>query len=51
MILNSQIQIDDMSNEFLSIMIVEFSNWLRFDQSQKLNLCYEACQNEIESSQ
>ena len=38
MILNSQIQINDMSNEFLSIMIVEFLNWLRFDQSQKLNL-------------
>ncbi len=38
MILNSQIWIDDMSNEFLSIMIVEFLNWLRFDQSQKLDL-------------
>ena len=38
MILNSQIQINDMNNEFLSIMIIEFSNWLRFDQSQRLNL-------------
>ena len=38
MILNSQVWIDDMSNEFLSIMIIEFSNWLRFDQSQELNL-------------
>ncbi len=38
MILNSQVRIDDMSNEFFSIMTVKFSNWLRFDQSQKLNL-------------
>ncbi len=38
MILNSQVQIDDMSNEFFSIMIVKFSNWLRFDQSQRLDL-------------
>ncbi len=38
MILNSQVQINDMSNEFLSIMIVKFSNWLRFNQSQRLNL-------------
>ncbi len=38
MILNSQIQINDMSNEFFSIMIVKFLNWLRFDQSQRLDL-------------
>ncbi len=38
MILNSQNQIDDMNNEFLSIMIIEFLNWLCFDQSQRFNL-------------
>ena len=38
MILNSQIWINDMNNEFLSIVIVEFLNWLCFDQSQRLNL-------------
>ncbi len=38
MILNSQIQINDMSYKFLSIMIVEFLNELRFDQSQRLDL-------------
>ncbi len=38
MILNRQVQIDDMSNEFFCIMIVEFSYWLRFDQDQRLNL-------------
>ncbi len=38
MILNSQIRIDDMSNEFFSLMIIKFLNWLRFDQSQRLDL-------------
>ncbi len=38
MILNSQIWINGMNNEFLNIMIIKFSNWLRFDQSQKLDL-------------